>query len=78
MGLLEDIKRERPTPNRPTCTIATIVRDLDDEDRAAFETVIYDYSVPCSAIGRALRGRGVNVSDQTLNRHRRGICACPR
>lgn len=59
-----------------TCTVATTRSVLDPELATELDTLIADPSVPCSAIARALESLGHRIKQDTLQRHRRGDCAC--
>lgn len=64
----------------PSCTIATLIDQLDDEDRTQLNAWI---ELPSSAmshsrLARILRAAGHNVGTDPLARHRKGECACLR
>lgn len=62
---------------RARCSLARVADSLDDADRADLRALLADPDVLGSLISRALIARGHNVKPHTIQRHRRGMCACP-
>jgi hypothetical protein len=62
----------------PVCGYQTLLNTLDKPDQIDLEAAMSDFGIQCSAIERALRQRGNNITATTLRRHRRGDCACGR
>lgn len=60
----------------PPCTMRTVLEALNDDDRKALEEALADRTQPHTHIFRVLRDNGVNISINTVHRHRRGECAC--
>lgn len=60
----------------PPCTMRTVLEALSDEDRGALEAALTDMTQPHAHIYRVLRENGVEISINTVHRHRRGECAC--
>lgn len=59
------------------CSIAAILLALDPDDRAALEAA-FASTRSHAHIARALNGNGHRVVQQTVRRHRKGECRCPR
>ena len=60
------------------CTIAIALDTLDPDMQAEVAAVISSPAYTSSAIVRALKSRGVEVSEQAMSRHRREGCRCSR
>jgi len=60
------------------CTIAIALDTLDPDMQAEVVAVINSPAYTSSAIVRALKSRGVEVSEQAMSRHRREGCRCSR
>jgi hypothetical protein len=73
-GLLDEIKAYRAP--KPECSIGTLLRSLDADDRDDLIAAFADDTVLGTGIVNSLRKRGHNATDNTVNRHRRGSCAC--
>lgn len=74
MPLAEKLQK----PKRPTglpCSVAVLLRNLNNEDRAALYAAL-DGNQSSSDIYWALRDEGHKVGKQTIGRHRRGECRC--
>lgn len=78
MGLLEDIAEEqsKTVPNR--CPVAALGEQLSPADLADLDAAMANDSIRHVAISRALRARGLDVSEKATAAHRRGTCACAR
>lgn len=76
MSLLDDIKREQ-SGRVNTCGVAMMFHNLPDGlKREEIESVMADPTISSAAITRALRKRGVPISEYSISRHRRGGCIC--
>lgn len=62
----------------PGCTIGLYLRSLGNTAREQVEAALGRPELTTSAISRALRDRGLDASDFTVRRHRRGDCSCPK
>lgn len=60
----------------PTCTMVGILDKLDDGDTAALNTYLADRGITTTMIIRALQSQGHEIRQASLQRHRRGVCAC--
>lgn len=58
------------------CTVGIFLRKLDKMSRIQVENALSRPELTTSAISRALRNRGSELSDFTVRRHRRGDCSC--
>lgn len=68
---LKPVKKIRP------CRIREILAGLDDSDKDILETALADFrNWSTRGLEKALKGRGVEVSDTSIERHRNGICSC--
>jgi hypothetical protein len=54
-----------------------LLETLPKDDLAALAAALADGDFTSSAIGRALRAEGHAVTEQTISRHRRGLCIKP-
>lgn len=75
MGLMDEIRQEIPKKG-PRCSIRTAMEEMDPADAKELKLAFEDRSIPGTAIFRALKARGLEVSDHTLQRHRRKECSC--
>jgi hypothetical protein len=78
MGLMDDIREQQNRAAPPKCGVALALLALDDADAADLTAALADLSITGTVISRALDANGHRVSDQSVNRHRRGICGCDR
>lgn len=73
--MLEDLT---PPPHRLlTCKVALVLADLNEKDRAILIDALADTDKwGHNPLARALRARGVELSDTTIAKHRSGDCRC--
>jgi hypothetical protein len=77
MGLLDDIRDEsRGEPK--TCSVADVLEQMDEKDRADLEAALVDKGVPHTAIVRVLNRRGFDQHEKRVGAHRSGKCVCNR
>lgn len=69
--LLEEIKADRP-PSGRTPLLIQVAHKLEPEDRKDLWAVLGDPTVTSSAISRALKKRGHNISAGAIAQFRRG------
>ena len=74
MGLADKLQATKETPKGPICTLCTVLTVLAADDRKALEAALVDLSFTGAGISRALKAEGHNISDMTVNRHRRADC----
>lgn len=79
---LESVESRRGTYPGPQCTVARIMDQLEDQDRATALRLIDNPDIPGSAIAEALTRNGFPIADKTVLRHRKrgqsSGCRCPR
>jgi hypothetical protein len=69
MGFMDDVRVEADklaSGNK----LAIIKRKLDKQEFAEFAAALNDKTIPCSAIQRVLKSRGLVISDSTIRRYR--------
>ena len=57
------------------CGVASILAQLEGEDRDWFEQAVNDRNVTATRLAKALAAEGYHLTDQTIRRHRNG-CSC--
>jgi hypothetical protein len=75
LSLFDDIRSEVHSPGT-ACGVAATLALLPPADAADLEKAVDNKSIPATAIHRALRKRGIQISDQSIGRHRRQGCQC--
>lgn len=73
MSGLADVIRGEHRQGGMTQLVPKILAGLDSADRADLEAALADPTVSGGAIGRALRARGIRVSDAAIYNHRRRV-----
>lgn len=72
--MLENLEPNKPVRN---CKVRTILEQLDEGDAKILGAALADkgkwQDYPLS---KALEGRGVHVSPNSLSKHRAGACSC--
>lgn len=58
----------------PRCRMCRLLTATSPTERAEIEEALQDPELEGFALARALTARGHQISGQTLNRHRRGLC----
>lgn len=58
------------------CSVGRWGMSLSEEDKAAFDLSIKDFSISNSALFSIFRKSGADFSTETLRRHRNGDCGC--
>lgn len=84
MGLLAELEDDPRGRTGTVCGVVAARATLDDDDRADLDAAlvtmdpggIYRYSA--NRISEAVARRGVDLSEWTIARHRRGGCICGR
>lgn len=71
----------RANPKGPRCTVGIMLETIGAEGRASVERALGNIRLTSSGLRRALESR-VGLEDlpsaQSLTRHRRGSCNCPK
>lgn len=72
--MLEDLA---PTDRRRTCKVHRVASQLEENDRRILEDAVSDAETwSINGLAVALRDRGLMVTREALDRHRRGVCSC--
>ena len=75
--MLEGMKPAKSNVYR--CKVATNLKELDTADSEILANALTDDQTwPAQTLATELRKRGVVISDLTIGRHRKQICACYR
>lgn len=80
MSLLEEI--EEATSGIAIggkCSVSKTLNDMEDKDRDSLALALEKRDkYPGTAISTALKKRGVQLTSQAIQRHRRGVCSCQK
>lgn len=71
--MLEDLGQPKP---RYTCKVATTKQTLNETDAEILENAINNPAWHLSALEKALRNKGVIISEKPLKKHREKTCSC--
>lgn len=64
-------------PSKPvSCRIRTIADELDVTNKTIFIQAVENPEWPMTVLAVELRKRGINVSDNSIRRHRKQTCSC--
>lgn len=58
------------------CRVTALSHDLTPDDYAAFLNAIADRKKTAVSIAQVMTAHGWPISDQAIQRHRRGACSC--
>jgi len=73
--MLEDLTP--PASKMDRCRVRTVAAELDMADAQRLWDAVNDHEVwSAYALGNALRKRGVQISVNSILRHRNGLCSC--
>ena len=61
-----------------TCTVRILLDQLDEAYRVDVQAAMDDPTIWSTTLADVLAQDGYQIASETLNRHRRGRCACPR
>lgn len=75
-GLLDEILAHNNNRPGTVCGIAKMYEVLEPDDAEALKTAVNDPMVKATAIARALKGRGHQINESVVTRHRRKECVC--
>lgn len=78
MALSDALAIEAVTRRGPPCTVSLLLADLGKDDHAALVDALAHPTLTTAAISRALLREGHRINAATLQRHRKGECACAR
>lgn len=75
--MLENL--EPPANRTYICKVALVLAELDEKDKAILIDALADTDKwGHNPLARALRARGVELSDTTIAKHRSGDCRCKK
>jgi len=78
MSFADEVRQVKGRGAGVICTVASVLAQLDDDLRAEVVAAISSPAYTSAAIARALKARGVEVSEWSMSRHRREACQCSR
>lgn len=61
-----------------SCAVRTMIETLEPKDVSIFEAAINNLDWRPKTLSRALRDRGLIISDDSIARHRKGQCSCSK
>ena len=73
MGFLSDTKEQIRTGGRGRTKIDEIRKKMSPQDFKEFEQAVHDRDIPCPAIARALKKRGIECASNTIWQYREDI-----
>lgn len=72
--MLEDLK---PPVRQFPCKVRTVLGELEPKDREILLSALNSPDLwPAKTLSNALKSRGLQLIDSSINRHREGICSC--
>ena len=72
--MLENLK---PQSREHSCKVRTVLMQLDTADRDALQGYLDDYDTwTANGLSKALRTRDVEISANTIQKHRNNACSC--
>ena len=75
--LSEMLEGLSPKETQWPCRVRTVLGALDAQDAEILRNALLDLEMwPASTLAKALRQRGVVMSDNAIARHRKGFCSC--
>jgi hypothetical protein len=75
MALADSINKHIKTDNK--CTARVILEMLSETDAKELNTHLAK-GTPTMTLVAALRSEGYHIAEATLNKHRSGLCKCPK
>lgn len=75
-GLFDDIIAENGGGASSGCLLERLIKSLEPDDKVDLDRALDNLDITTSAIHRALRKNGHQVSIHTVGRHRRKECCC--
>jgi len=76
MSLRDQIISESTVKKGPSCSVLTLLAELDADDADALREAMADPKIAGTAIQRALLKEGHRMGAYNIQRHRRGACTC--
>lgn len=74
MSLADSLRDVSPANKGPRCTLCRIIMGLSAADSAALSDALNSPTYTNDMIARALQAEGHDIREQSVGRHRRGIC----
>jgi hypothetical protein len=74
MSLADSLRDVSPAPRGPRCTMCQLTLALSDADSAALQQALDSPTYTNDMIARALQAEGHDIRQQSVSRHRRGLC----
>ena len=71
--MLDDLE----LPTKPAaCKVRTVHETLTEPNKTIFIQAVESPEWPMTTLANELKKRGINVSDNTIRRHRKRTCSC--
>lgn len=74
MTLADSLRDVSPARKGPRCTLCQIALTLSGDDSAALTAALNSTTYTNDMIARALQAEGHDIRQQSVSRHRRGLC----
>ncbi len=79
MGVLTDAVAELAAARGPLCTVQSLRLSLTDEDRDELDGLLANPAIYSTTLSGAIeKTLGTKLGPNTITRHRKRACACPR
>lgn len=66
----------KPEPRAGYCKVSALISELNESDAEILRQAVDDDSWIAKQLSKALKDRGLMLSDTTILRHRRRECIC--
>lgn len=76
MTSLAEAIAQHHVPKGASCTVAVLLGKQAPAERRDFLAALADTGIPATVIERGLKAYGTPVGTGSVQRHRRGACAC--
>jgi FixJ family two-component response regulator len=76
MGLLDDLTP--PNKYRVQCHYSRLYNKLEPSDQQILDGIIEDVTWSNTGLAKALNAKGLEISHQSIARHRRKDCTCSK
>lgn len=77
MGFLNEVSEYQRSKKRfSKCLAGLIAEKMDAELLADYEEAMADTTIASTSLATVLKRRGIEISDTTISRHRKGVCSC--
>ena len=61
-----------------SCAVRTLFETLEPKDVTILKDAVANFDWKPKTLSRALRDRGIVISDDSIARHRKGQCSCSK